>query len=184
VLFLVARRRRRPKVYVSDRIRPVSQERGANRDPNRIPTPGPTRGGNGRSKVALALGSVTAFASAIFVVRAVYRIGVWVFSLHLGGAGWLIVNAVLAGVLGAVAWTRWSHSRLVFGATLLLAALWANLVYLPPVRAAAELYGDHRFAFVQVEAVHLTSVILLLIAVGALYSYPGVRRFVQSRLTS
>ncbi len=175
VLFLIWRSRQRPKVYVSDRLRPLGQER---------PTPRPQKRGIGwRERGALALGSATAIASAIFTVRVVQRLAVWIFSLQAVGFGWLLVNALLALALGALAWKGRPLARIVFGATLLLVLAWANLVHVPRARAALAAFGDLPLAYAQIAATHFSSAIFLLLAAAAGYSHPEVGRLMKRWLS-
>ena len=123
------------------------------------------------TKPGKALGAVAAFAAAVLLYRAVYRVFVWVFSVGVFGVGaWLATAAggILLVIIAGRLWSRW---RLLVGSALLIFAAWTILHLVPAVHRAASAvrgYYDDRFDLVHTSAAWCTAIVLAVLGLVAL----------------
>jgi hypothetical protein len=115
-------------------------------------------------------GGISAFAGAVFFYRASSRVFTWMFSTHVSGFfGWLVTGALAAGLLwlSMKLWSRW---RLVFGAALAFFTIWSVVHMIPRIEESVAHFGDDRFGFVHTTAIYTNAIVLLVVAVVALFA--------------
>lgn len=128
------------------------------------------------------LGSVTGFAAAVLLYRAVYKLFQWIFTTRVFEMGSWLATAVGAALLIAAANRLWSRWRVIFGISLLFFSAWSVFYLVPRVHAAATAirgYYADRFDLIHTNTAWYTALVLAVTGLVAL-SREGIFTILQN----